>query len=1064
MRAFRRWSLSIWLLGALACTGGAPVESASQIEQVLARFSLRDYLDRDWHNELVSFKVDANLIGRKDVSLLDADQHPVPFQWQTGSTAGITFLASVPRFSQIEYALVQSRPPAMQNLAVREDADSLELGNEQIAIRLNRGARALRQGPIGGLRLSSGKWVGDGELHWTADSTRWTAMVGDMAAGEMPALPAAGTAAPPSCRVNVVADGPVFAEAESEYAFPGEGYWRLRFRVIAGEPVVLVDEQFSGPSEASYRLQLGVGFEPDHALWRGNKESRSVSVLSDLAGHSALVLEPWLEWWQPTQGNWLAFYGEHSPDLLAVGAREAACWVEPGKTGWNTGITVDKSSPTLQFQLRGFERKWMCMVLPKDSALQPSKDSAPLPQQYLIKHSDLPLNRVKDYVLAWPDAGLGHPRLFVTPNELQAFRARFKADTNHLAQLRRSAVFMHSLDDYITNSLGTGDPEVEQRLTEFALKQLQSAVDLYVRQAVYPTQGAYPHEHYNEVTPALNALDAILQPGVLSPEQRACARAQLAFLGYTLASPSNYSPERGFKANPNMTTAIRCELGVLACLIPDHPKAREWAEMGIREMANELETWTGPNGGWLEAPHYATVTLDSIVSLTLALRQTSFGDTDWALHPKLKEAVRWLARISTPRDARLGGQRRMPEIGNTYTGERTCLTGWLARLWKEKDPAFARQMQWMWREQGSFTKPGIGGLYPGVMGYSAVMFDPSVPAEAPKWGSEWFPEAGAVLRAHFPSDCETYLHYIQGRLHQHYDYDEGSFILWGKGQPLCEDFGYYGRAPAADHSRVDDGFDEQVGREGRIVEFVPGEQTDYLHGERAGWHRQILFVKDKDCLGPNYFVIRDTLTNGRPADWRVWIATDTIPNSGAGVPPVSGAGVPPATSLNSVVNPPLDPSVPIRVRGRFGVDLVVYFVETSSGTLSTEVLSRTTGVSGFKTLTTTQHSLHLRLQPNATVTAVLYPLTRTQPVPEFARLDGGRVVKIKGDFGTDYVFLGFGPFDFRQGSLAFHGERAAVQLRSEGVHLGLSGQGALRYKSRALTNDTNTSTTALIRS
>ena len=384
------------------------------------------------------------------------------------------------------------------------------------------------------------------------------------------------------------------------------------------------------------------------------------------------------------------------------------------------------------------------------------------------------------------------------------------------------------------------------------------------------------------------------------------------------------------------------------------------------------------------------------------------------------------------------------------------MTGWLARIWKDKDPAFAKQMQWMWREQGSFTKPGIGGLFPGVTGYSALMFDPSLPAEAPNWTSEWFPEAGAVFRAHFPSGCETYLHYIQGRLHQHYDYDEGSFILWGKGQPLCEDFGYYGRAPATDHNRVDDGFDKPAGREGRIEEFVPGEQTDYLHGERAGWHRQVLFVKDQHCLGPNYFVIRDTLTNGRPADWRVWMATDAIP--GTETVTASGGG------RRDALSHPLDPSQPIRVSGRFGVDLVVYFAETSSGALSTEALSRTSGASGFKTPATTQHSLHLHLRPNATVTALLYPLTHAQSTPAFAKLDNGRVVKIKGDFGTDFVFLGFSPFDFRQAGFAFHGQRGAVQIRSEGIHLGLSGQGELRYQSHALTNDTNTSQTTLIRS
>jgi len=1039
----------------LAWIGCTPVGASNQPKPVLARFSMRDYLNRDWHNELVTFQVDSRLLGRRDVMLLDADEHPIPFQWTTGSTAGIAFLASVPRFAQVEYCLVAGQPQVMTNLAVRQETDSLQLGNERIAIRFNRGAKALKQGPIGGIRLTSGKWVGDGELHWAADSDKRTATaaVGGANAGGTLAGPAAGTATLPECRVEVVAAGPVFAEVASDYTFPDKGFWRLRFRVIAGEPVVLVDERFSGSSGAWYRLRLGTGFEPDHIFWR-KKEAGATSALNDLAGDSAFELEPWVKWWEPRHGNWLALYREDGPDLLGVGMREAACWVEPGKTSWNTGVEVAKAGQALEFQLRGFERKWMLIALPKDTALSVSKGSAPLPQQYVIKHGDLPLNRVKDWLLAWPDRGLRHPRLFATESEIEAFRARSKVDASKLARLRQTAPTTGTMDDYIACLLATRDPALQRHLAQFASERLQAAVDLYVRQAALPTQGAYPHEYYNEAMPALNALDAVLQPGVLTAGQRERVLAQLAFLGYILASPSVHSPERGFKANPNMTTAIRCELGILACLIPDHPRARDWAQMGIREIANELEAWTGSNGGWLEAPHYATVSLDAIVPLALALRQTTFSDTDWTLHPKLRDAVRWLACISTPRDSRLGGQRRLPEIGNTYTGERTCVTGWLARIWKEKDPAFARQMQWMWKEQGSFTSPGIGGLYAGATGYSTLMFDPLIPAEAPGWSSEWFPEAGAVFRAHFPSDCETYLHYIQGRLHQHYDYDEGSFILWGKGQPLCEDFGYYGRAPAADHSRVDDGFAEVLGNEGKIEEFVTGERIDYLHGERAEWHRQILFVKDKDCLGPNYFVVRDTLTNGRPADWRVWIATDTIPNSSAGVPP--------APSVKSRVNPPLDPSAPLRIQGRFGVDLVVYFAETSSGTLTTEELSRTTGASGFKTRTNTQHSLHLHLQPNATVTAILYPVTHTQSTPTFAKLDYDRVVRIDSSFGTDYVFLGFIPFDFNQGHLAFHCQRGAIQIRSEGAHLSLSGQGQLRFRGHTLANESATSKTELV--
>src|ERR1039458_5959225 len=101
------FSVFFFLLLMLGFLGGPIAEAAGQPKAVLARFSLRDYLNRNWHNELVNFKVDARLVGRRDVALLDADQHPVPFQWHTCSTAGIAFLASMPSFAQVEYGLVE---------------------------------------------------------------------------------------------------------------------------------------------------------------------------------------------------------------------------------------------------------------------------------------------------------------------------------------------------------------------------------------------------------------------------------------------------------------------------------------------------------------------------------------------------------------------------------------------------------------------------------------------------------------------------------------------------------------------------------------------------------------------------------------------------------------------------------------------------------------------------------------------------------------------------------------------------------------------------------------------
>src|ERR1035441_9287148 len=242
-----------FLLLVLTYLGCPPAQAADQPKAVFARFSLRDYLNRNWHNELVFFKTEARLVGRRDVALLDADQPPVPFQWQTGSTAGIAFLASVPPFAQVEYSLVERSEKREEGRGKREEGrgrraeirdqrsedggitikdqpEWVELGNDNIGIRLNRGTKALREGPIGGIRLASGKWVGAGELHWPTDTNKRTGM--SALRGD-----AGGTGTLPSCQVRVVADGPIYADVESEYTFPNKEYWRLRFRVISGEPV-----------------------------------------------------------------------------------------------------------------------------------------------------------------------------------------------------------------------------------------------------------------------------------------------------------------------------------------------------------------------------------------------------------------------------------------------------------------------------------------------------------------------------------------------------------------------------------------------------------------------------------------------------------------------------------------------------------------------------------------------------------------------------------------------------------------------------------------------------------
>ncbi len=966
-----------------------------------SHFVLRDYLRKAWQNELVFFAVSPTVYGRSGYKLERLGGADAPYQWADhNGQPSIAFLADVPPLGQSEYKLAPGVPTISTDLTVTDLGAQFEVKNSKTGIRIRKGAEALTLGPIAGVRLPSGAWVGSGRLLLSK-----------------PAL---------SYQARVVAQGAVYVDVEVIYTLTPSSFWKLRFRMIANEPVALVDEVFSGDSESRYELSLNTGFGADQMFWRKENEAAGSESIGAAGSTNIFLLEPWHFWWEGDyQGDWVSFYSSGGSDLLGLATRDAGSWVDPVRNGWEYRVPIRGADLTMHLQLQGYGRKWMLFALDKTTALQPQGGLASLPQQLKIKHGDFPLDQVNRHALTWQDTGLTYPRLFISPEDIVALRGKLNLRGFDWFRDLAYKFNEYDLDDYIPATLISNDPILKGRLATEAISWLQGTVDLYVRQTQYRTAGHDLSRHYNDVAITLNMMDAALSTGIFNQSERQRIRAQLAFLAYTLESPLVISPERGYLANPNMTSATRSVLGVLACLIPDHPRARTWADIAIERMAGELDEWAGEQGGWLEAPHYATVALDSIFALSVAATRAGFLGPEWIYHPKLKGVMRWMAHMTTPRDPLLAGQRHLPAIGNTYLGERTSIPGWAAYIWKDRDPAFSREMQWVWKEQGSFSKPGIGGAYPGVAGYTRFILNPNLPSQAPQWGSELFPDAGAVFRAHFPSSVETYMHYIQGPLHRHYDWDEGSFILWGQGQPLVEEFGYYARAPAEEHSRVDDGLD---GEDGRIREFMASAYGDYLGGERLGWRRQILFVKDAQPTGPNYFVVRDSLTHGRPGDWKIWISTDETPDG---------------ISTNSST---------IRAKGRFNVDLAVYIAEPASRTLSSSVLTRENGASGYERRSLTQRSIEFQISAGGQSAAALYPVARAEQTPAFTGFGDGKAVKVVSPQGTDYVFLGLTSFNAFQDAANFNGRAGIIQVRPGVVRLTLFGRGQVSYGGAVLAN------------
>src|SRR5262249_1663826 len=155
------------------------------------------------------------------------------------------------------------------------------------------------------------------------------------------------------------------------------GFWRLHFRMIANEPVVLVDEQFTGLDKALYKFSVGQDFAPDHLLWR-TRDGGATLRLSEVRAGSGFALQPWVQWWRTLHGNWVTLYWEDSPDTLTFGARDAATWSAPGTADETTGVEFQRPDAAAMFSLRGSERKWMLAVLPKATAVPARQTGSPL--------------------------------------------------------------------------------------------------------------------------------------------------------------------------------------------------------------------------------------------------------------------------------------------------------------------------------------------------------------------------------------------------------------------------------------------------------------------------------------------------------------------------------------------------------------------------------------------------------------------------------------------------------------------------------------------------------------
>jgi len=1080
----------------LAAALGVQIVRAEENAKSVATFVLTEHLNQTWANQLVSFRIEAaaDECHRDSISLL-GPEGPLAFQltdielWP----GEVPFVksASIWRFSnlaplesktfKVKYGRKAFRPAAAPktDLRVALSDGVVELATSRFGVRLSVGEKSWDTpanaeavpSPVVALRLSGGKWFAGGRLFGAARIRSWS--------GEL------------------VATGPIFAEAAHRYVYENGNTMGLRVRLAAGDSAVLFDADVEKDEPGSgWHLVLNRGLPKlvfpcmmEAFTWRPLfkklKPKWNDVVDIDLATYPAgLVtnLSPWSDWADDYSQITIPLKIDGAKRELRIDSRDPGAWVDPEPVGamasadawWHKYLPVEKAGAGeifIKANNAAGRRKW-------------AVGEAGIPEQrtkiYYVRFEERQfsavgrrLNVVKDYVLDWKRRpGRKHPLLFMPGDEVREIRERVQPDKSVIQRANYRA-FHYGLGGRPNDSqatagyLLTGDEKLGRRLVERLQHHLSRL------------------GQYDMMRNAINVVmqyDAVIDSVDVPEETKRLMRAQMAYLGYKLADPRIWSIERGYKSgNPNMSASYVLTLGTVACLLPDHPMSKQWGDYACQFLRKWLKDTLGPEGEWHESSHYTEVTFSAIVPLAVAARRAGFFD--FFRDPDLKKAMMWIAEYNyTPRDPARGNHRATAPLGRSNAGKRSGLFGLMAWATKDTCPEYSRIMQWAWQENGCSRQ--IDNDFLG--GYEHVCMDPDLPAENPSWTSKLFPNSGAVLRSGVGTEHENYLNIFTTNVEPLTRASEPGTVMkvFAKGRPIggCftqgynhrqelltsrvllarawqdqehwfQSFGYdgkcelvgFGALPRMDYVAVDIGMYKPMDTTWYKAS-KPDGMPEWPSVKRAAkppvdWRRQVLFVKDDDPGGVNYFVFRDTVTSNQPTMWQFWTLSEKVgtPEEAADLEAFladkPGKKPAPARELSG------DRYTAI---GQFDVDLE-YYVASPARTPRHALR--------FGDRFEHMDLLHLQLEGAGHYFVALCPRLRTQAAPEFKASAKRTVIRLKGDFGTDYVFLSEAETRAKAKGATFEGTAASVQDRKTGLALSLGAKGRIKYRAIELAAD-----------
>jgi len=1011
--------------------------------------TIQDYLGVTWSNELVHYKMEFKQGELKGAAIakVETNGKNIPSQSSDitryendGSVKSfnIWFQATIPADKSVNYKITPGKQPKSdKKLSVEQKNDYFILKNGLCGVKLlnlNKeytwpaDAKSI-QGPILGLILPSGKITGKAYINAPFKVH--------------------------SIKSEITSQGPLFAEVKIHYTF-SNGYWIFKAKVLKDCPMLIIDEEFNtgistkaaGEFDNFHTLILNDGaFKPSQTFFNGatvNKE------LHDIMKQG--VDENWLKkghlvpnWSTCKISGFNLTFSKNRTDFHLMGYPTMVQpqidtfirFVQPGKSAvgfaaletmkWRNPLAIRFQENTngqliVNFPIQRYIQDWSTDAFGGNSPnytgktlnvppavsrrnygimLSKAEDEKEKKLISLIsltaKLNSQPLDSVKDWTLKWPD-----PK----ENEKWADKTS-EAGTKELEKIRDWIEFWQIYGNFGYTSMAR-----HWGFSKRWYPSLQKIID--------------------------SQKDLTLQ-------DRKELRKKCAFLAYIMNSPDTFPWGSGHHLNnPNMSIMAVEARAKSSLLVKDHPMFKKWGEWTADFLADCFSRYTKESGAPYENPHYVlSVTIPDAAKINNLLLENDLKDSfNSALFKKTMEFLpEWL----TPPDPRFNGYRVVIPLGNSsYQSVPVNFGEEMISYYKDRNPEMASMIQWFTNQTLPEEK-------------KVKIVEKEI---APKLKSKHFEDYGVAFHHGYGTEYETLFHMIAGDCDGHYEWesDQMSYTLYAKGQPINLHFGngyfpmfcrpWLRNRVSIDHkyemserNKTDisaTSFTSEVDylRAYRDIDRIRPLNSDYPSLDEKGkwnakekenwlpnpewekipmttWYRQVMFLKDKDPKGPNYFVFRETFDGKttKTTDLNFWFLANTMKKESNYYHFDGQCKV----DMDVFVNTP-QKAVP--ETDKYGHVAQPYRLLTGND------------LKYFPEEKRREDQLLFRLKQPAGkgYMVVLYPrLKENDPAAKFTNLSEN-TVKVETAISTDYILMNSIPFEFENKDLSFKGTSAAIRF------------------------------------